>query len=148
MGNCWYKETSYATRFRSSLTTLDVCRLLEQITQNVHPFIKQSVKTLYDICNTYLLYRISKLSIRKLIPQSFNGRQVGAGNVLHIGKVHKLPLLGPGSRNINQGVASKLITRTVNRSSFETTTKSQCYDIQRAPYSEIPRNRPLLVVLT
>mmetsp|Transcript_26435 Transcript_26435/g.76208 ORF Transcript_26435/g.76208 Transcript_26435/m.76208 type:complete len:205 (-) Transcript_26435:25-639(-) len=57
----------------------------------------------------FLLYGISEFTTREFQPQSFNGRQVGSGNILHIGKVDKISLLLTSTRNINQSISSELI---------------------------------------
>ena len=48
-----------------------------------------------------LLYTVSELTTRELVPQTFHGGEIRAGNVLDVGKVYKIPTLLLSSRKLD-----------------------------------------------
>jgi hypothetical protein len=58
--------------------------------------------------SSYLLYRVSELSAREFLPESLDSCQICVGNVLHVGKVHKVSSFFLCTRDGNECITSKL----------------------------------------
>lgn len=56
-----------------------------------------------------LLHRVAKLAPRKLLPQAFDGGQVGIGNVLDIREIHKITAFGFGAGDLNESITCELL---------------------------------------
>jgi hypothetical protein len=72
-----------------------------------HLFAK-SFKVFLRLSPFFLLHRVTKLTTRKLVPQSFDRSQISIWNVLDIGKVYKGAPLGTSAGNGDESVACEL----------------------------------------
>ena len=80
----------------------------DSLVKGLTNFAAELFKVALALSPLSLLDTVSKFAAGEFVPEPFDGGEVRIGNVLDIGKVHKVAALFFGSRNFNQRITSEL----------------------------------------